>query len=366
MNDYAFGNFLCMLREKNGMTQAELASKLGVTPAAVSKWENGSSKPRVEVLFQLAQLLGVRAEELMCGHYIPLETVDPEIIRQINERYEYLKKVDAYNTASVKLRRVLSWLIDWVIIWFSVCCFVAFVASVLTHYAEIYTQSVMFFVLLVSLTPLICFVLRDLIFGGRSLGKRIFGLIVLDKQTEAPAKLAKCAIRNIFYFLLPIDIIVLLISGTTIGDRVAHTVVVKKDALLHSDSGHSIEEINKYDPPKKANTKRTVCIVVVSLILGIALLFSTVMIVLSTTKNTEEYKLAYTYLIKSQAFERLNVDESAIRYNRYSLIHRSQAGTEIIETAEIGFSVKGESFTVVCHKLKNDVWIVCDDCTVFD
>ena len=53
MNDYKFGNFLCMLREKNGMTQADLASKLGVTPAAVSKWENGSSKPRVEILFQI-------------------------------------------------------------------------------------------------------------------------------------------------------------------------------------------------------------------------------------------------------------------------------------------------------------------------
>ena len=61
MNDYNFGNFLCMLRVKNGMTQADIANKLGVTPAAVSKWENGSSKPRVEVLFQLAQLLTVAA-----------------------------------------------------------------------------------------------------------------------------------------------------------------------------------------------------------------------------------------------------------------------------------------------------------------
>ena len=47
MNDYRFGNFVCMLREKKGFTQAEIAQKLGVTPAAVSKWENGSSKPRV-------------------------------------------------------------------------------------------------------------------------------------------------------------------------------------------------------------------------------------------------------------------------------------------------------------------------------
>ena len=74
MNDYNFGNFVCTLREKKGLTQADVASALGVTPAAVSKWENGSSKPRVEVLFRLAELLGVKPEELMAGKYLEEET----------------------------------------------------------------------------------------------------------------------------------------------------------------------------------------------------------------------------------------------------------------------------------------------------
>ena len=43
MNDYIFGNFVCKLREEQGMTQAELAARLGITAAAVSKWENGES-----------------------------------------------------------------------------------------------------------------------------------------------------------------------------------------------------------------------------------------------------------------------------------------------------------------------------------
>ncbi len=76
MNDYNFGNFVCMLREKNGLTQADVAERLGVTAAAVSKWENGSSKPRVEVLFKLAEILGVRPEELMAGHYIEGSELD--------------------------------------------------------------------------------------------------------------------------------------------------------------------------------------------------------------------------------------------------------------------------------------------------
>ncbi len=73
MNDYNFGNFVCMLREQKGLTQADIANQLGVTAAAVSKWENGSSKPRVEVLFKLSEILGVRPEELMAGHYIENE-----------------------------------------------------------------------------------------------------------------------------------------------------------------------------------------------------------------------------------------------------------------------------------------------------
>lgn len=52
MNDYKSGNFICSLREKKGLTQAELASMLSVTPAAVSKWENGESKPRTDTLFK--------------------------------------------------------------------------------------------------------------------------------------------------------------------------------------------------------------------------------------------------------------------------------------------------------------------------
>ena len=65
MNDYKFGNFLCMLREKKGMTQAEIANMLGVTTAAVSKWENGSSKPRVDVLIKLANYYNVSIDYLL-------------------------------------------------------------------------------------------------------------------------------------------------------------------------------------------------------------------------------------------------------------------------------------------------------------
>ena len=69
MNDYKFGNFLCSLREAKGMTQLELADMLDVTTAAVSKWENGESKPKLETLFKLGEIFGVTAEELVAGEF---------------------------------------------------------------------------------------------------------------------------------------------------------------------------------------------------------------------------------------------------------------------------------------------------------
>lgn len=43
MNDFDFGNYLCTLRMSQGLSQKELAAKLGVSDKAVSKWENGVS-----------------------------------------------------------------------------------------------------------------------------------------------------------------------------------------------------------------------------------------------------------------------------------------------------------------------------------
>ena len=56
MNDYNFGNFVCLLREKKGLTQADVAQQLGVTPAAVSKWENGNGIPDTNILPKLCEI----------------------------------------------------------------------------------------------------------------------------------------------------------------------------------------------------------------------------------------------------------------------------------------------------------------------
>ncbi len=365
MNDYKFGNFLCMLREKNGMTQADLANKLGVTPAAVSKWENGSSKPRVEMLFQVAQLLDVRAEELMNGQYIAEGKLDSEVVKQINERYNYLMRVDTYNTANVKWRRIVAWAIDWNIIGFSFLFLAAIIVALLSSTFHANSQTVSLMLIFVILLYLGCFVLRDFIFCGRSLGKRIMGLAVIDRQTGMQANAGKCALRNLFIFIVHIDAIFMLASGMTIGDRAAHTVVVRKSSLNDNDCIHQISEMNQYSEPKKVTTKKTLLIIVATIALVLIILFSIIWLSLSTAKKTEEYKVAYNYLIESQKFKEVGVDESKIWFNQYSrTTYSNPNGDDVTQTAEIGFIVKGKTFRVICHK-RNNIWSVCDECTKF-
>ena len=49
------------------MTQQELADKVGVTDRAISNWENDKTKPDIESLEMLAEVLEVDIEELIYG-----------------------------------------------------------------------------------------------------------------------------------------------------------------------------------------------------------------------------------------------------------------------------------------------------------
>ena len=53
------------LRKKAGMTQLELAERINYSDKAVSKWERGESVPDVLTMMQLAELFGVRVDDLL-------------------------------------------------------------------------------------------------------------------------------------------------------------------------------------------------------------------------------------------------------------------------------------------------------------
>ena len=53
------------MRLKAGLTQVELAKKLNVDQAAVSRWENGETRPLRKIHKKLAKVLGCTVDDLM-------------------------------------------------------------------------------------------------------------------------------------------------------------------------------------------------------------------------------------------------------------------------------------------------------------
>ena len=61
------GNFIMGKRKSLGMTQQQLADKLNISFQAISKWENGTTYPNIEILRDLAIVLDVSVDEILAG-----------------------------------------------------------------------------------------------------------------------------------------------------------------------------------------------------------------------------------------------------------------------------------------------------------
>ena len=69
------GKRIAALRKEKGMTQEQLAEKVGVSAQAVSKWENDASCPDITLLPLLGDILGVSVDELL-----GVKPIEPHVI----------------------------------------------------------------------------------------------------------------------------------------------------------------------------------------------------------------------------------------------------------------------------------------------
>ncbi len=69
MDQERIGKFIKELREKNNLTQKQLATKYHVTYQAVSKWENGKNMPDTALLKQMSEDFNISLEEILNGEY---------------------------------------------------------------------------------------------------------------------------------------------------------------------------------------------------------------------------------------------------------------------------------------------------------
>lgn len=81
MDQIKIGKFIASLRKEQGLTQAVLADRLGITDRAVSKWETGKCLPDASVMPELCDILKISVSELFAG-----ERIDMENLRESNEK----------------------------------------------------------------------------------------------------------------------------------------------------------------------------------------------------------------------------------------------------------------------------------------
>lgn len=71
---------------------------------------------------------------------------------------------------------------------------------------------------------------KDCVFGRRSLGKLICGLIIINSDTQNKASYGSLILRNITYCIVQIEgIIVLLNGGRRLGDMLAKTRIKRRE-----------------------------------------------------------------------------------------------------------------------------------------
>ncbi|MBQ4553087.1 MAG: helix-turn-helix domain-containing protein [Clostridia bacterium] len=81
MNQYVTGAVIRELREKKGLTQAELAERLYVSDKTVSKWENGKGYPDITLLEAIAGAFGISVTELLAGKAVENANVSANMLR---------------------------------------------------------------------------------------------------------------------------------------------------------------------------------------------------------------------------------------------------------------------------------------------
>ena len=81
MNTYVTSATIRQLRERQNLTQAELAERIGVSSKTVSKWETAKGLPDISLLQPLAQALNISVIELMSGEQICNKNTSANMLR---------------------------------------------------------------------------------------------------------------------------------------------------------------------------------------------------------------------------------------------------------------------------------------------
>lgn len=92
MDQEKIGKFIATLRKEKGLTQQELAEKLGITKNAVSKWERGLGLMDLSLLKPLSEILDVSVTEILNGERFSKEEINTQSEKVLISTLDYSSK----------------------------------------------------------------------------------------------------------------------------------------------------------------------------------------------------------------------------------------------------------------------------------
>jgi len=94
MDQIKIGQFIKECRNKNNLTQMQLAEKLGITDRAISKWENGRAMPDSAIMLDLCKELGITVNDLLSGEVVSMNNYNENSEKIILEMVKEKEKND--------------------------------------------------------------------------------------------------------------------------------------------------------------------------------------------------------------------------------------------------------------------------------
>ena len=92
MNQEKIGSFIAQRRKDKKLTQAKLASYLGISDRTISKWERGKGLPDPMYMLELCQILDISINDLISGEKISKDKYQEKLEENIITTIDYTNK----------------------------------------------------------------------------------------------------------------------------------------------------------------------------------------------------------------------------------------------------------------------------------
>ncbi|MBQ4282986.1 MAG: helix-turn-helix transcriptional regulator [Lachnospira sp.] len=206
MDQDKIGAFIADRRKMCGITQKQLAEKLGVSDKAVSKWENGKNMPDNSILLELCETLKVNVNELLSGE---------ELSDDIYHKKAEANMVDLIERTESEIRKnkeaLIGGIVGMIFLFVVIVGIVLFVAGEVSWYLDI--ASLLLLVVIVIIVLFVSGYIKDFMVASK--------LLVGNGSIDRESADRMCVSYKVVLTSLPIaGFIVTLVSIISICSRI--------------------------------------------------------------------------------------------------------------------------------------------------